>query len=142
MERCACLGVGCNSCFHMKSGSGWVAARAAPRKNFEKVSFTTSELCHPNGRVSFPKGFGLSNTDTPAIDSGYHLPSSYAVLDDRARNTWEYPSSEDYPDREYQLEIASVALFQNTLVALPTGLGKTFIAAVVMYNYYRCVIVN
>ena len=27
------------------------------------------------------------------------------------------------------------ALF--TLIALPTGLGKTFIAAVVMYNYFR-----
>ena len=26
---------------------------------------------------------------------------------------------------------------QNTLVSLPTGLGKTLIAAVVMYNYYR-----
>lgn len=25
----------------------------------------------------------------------------------------------------------------NTLVSLPTGLGKTLIAAVVMYNYYR-----
>eukprot|EP00826_Nyctotherus_ovalis_P010427 TRINITY_DN12748_c0_g5_i1.p1 TRINITY_DN12748_c0_g5~~TRINITY_DN12748_c0_g5_i1.p1 ORF type:complete len:704 (+),score=175.44 TRINITY_DN12748_c0_g5_i1:47-2113(+) len=27
--------------------------------------------------------------------------------------------------------------FYNTLVCLPTGLGKTFIAATVMYNYYR-----
>ena len=30
-----------------------------------------------------------------------------------------------------------VALFTNTLVALPTGLGKTLTAAVVMYNYFR-----
>lgn len=29
------------------------------------------------------------------------------------------------------------ALLKNTLVSLPTGLGKTFIAAVVMYNFYR-----
>jgi Fanconi anemia group M protein len=29
------------------------------------------------------------------------------------------------------------ALFTNTLIALPTGLGKTFIAAVVMYNYFQ-----
>jgi hypothetical protein len=39
--------------------------------------------------------------------------------------------------REYQLYIVQKALFTNTLVALPTGLGKTFIAAVVMYNYFR-----
>jgi ERCC4-related helicase len=25
----------------------------------------------------------------------------------------------------------------NTLVTLPTGLGKTFIASAVMFNYYR-----
>lgn len=41
------------------------------------------------------------------------------------------------PLRDYQFSIARTALFSNTLVALPTGLGKTLIAAVVMYNYYR-----
>ena len=35
------------------------------------------------------------------------------------------------------MEIVSEALFKNTLVSLPTGLGKTFIAAVVMFNFYR-----
>ncbi|KAK9716906.1 3'-5' DNA helicase, variant 2 [Basidiobolus ranarum] len=50
-------------------------------------------------------------------------------------NTWVYPMN--YPLREYQFNIVSKALFQNTLVSLPTGLGKTFIAAVVMYNHYR-----
>lgn len=39
--------------------------------------------------------------------------------------------------RKYQYDISRVALFDNTLVCLPTGLGKTFIAAVVMYNFYR-----
>uniref|UniRef100_A0A8C3A135 Helicase ATP-binding domain-containing protein n=1 Tax=Cyclopterus lumpus TaxID=8103 RepID=A0A8C3A135_CYCLU len=48
---------------------------------------------------------------------------------------WIYPTS--YPVREYQRKISEVALFQNTLVCLPTGLGKTFIASVVMYNFYR-----
>uniref|UniRef100_A0A3Q2P0E2 ATP-dependent RNA helicase FANCM n=1 Tax=Fundulus heteroclitus TaxID=8078 RepID=A0A3Q2P0E2_FUNHE len=48
---------------------------------------------------------------------------------------WIYPTN--YPIREYQLKISEAALFQNTLVCLPTGLGKTFIAAVVMYNFYR-----
>ncbi|XP_014236277.1 Fanconi anemia group M protein [Trichogramma pretiosum] len=48
---------------------------------------------------------------------------------------WIYP--ENYPRREYQFNIVQTALFNNTLVCLPTGLGKTFIAAVVMYNFWR-----
>ncbi|KAM6202745.1 Fanconi anemia group M protein [Rhynchocyon petersi] len=48
---------------------------------------------------------------------------------------WIYPNN--CPVRDYQLQIAETALFCNTLVCLPTGLGKTFIAAVVMYNFYR-----
>ena len=39
--------------------------------------------------------------------------------------------------REYQFRIVETALFYNTMVCLPTGLGKTFIAATVMLNYYR-----
>ena len=39
--------------------------------------------------------------------------------------------------RSYQHDIVKSCLFENTLVCLPTGLGKTFIAAVVMYNFYR-----
>jgi ERCC4-related helicase len=39
--------------------------------------------------------------------------------------------------RNYQREICEAALFQNTLVCLPTGLGKTLIAAVIMYNFNR-----
>lgn len=38
---------------------------------------------------------------------------------------------------KYQREIAETAIMHNTLVSLPTGLGKTLIAAVAMYNYYR-----
>lgn len=49
--------------------------------------------------------------------------------------TWIYPVN--YPVRSYQWNIVKKALFSNTLVALPTGLGKTFIAAVVMFNYWR-----
>ncbi|XP_047395894.1 Fanconi anemia group M protein [Sciurus carolinensis] len=48
---------------------------------------------------------------------------------------WIYPTN--CPVRDYQLRISRSALFCNTLVCLPTGLGKTFIAAVVMYNFYR-----
>ncbi|XP_064995810.1 DEAD-box ATP-dependent RNA helicase FANCM-like isoform X2 [Musa acuminata AAA Group] len=56
-------------------------------------------------------------------------------IDLEAAKTWIYPVN--VPLRDYQFSIARTALFSNTLVALPTGLGKTLIAAVVMYNYYR-----
>ncbi|XP_045766127.1 Fanconi anemia group M protein [Maniola jurtina] len=49
--------------------------------------------------------------------------------------TWVYPTN--YPVRDYQFNIIRAAILKNTLVSLPTGLGKTFIAAVIMYNYYR-----
>ena len=48
---------------------------------------------------------------------------------------WIYPSNR--PERSYQLRMARAALLSNTLLCLPTGLGKTFVAAVVMYNFYR-----
>ncbi|XP_065848114.1 DEAD-box ATP-dependent RNA helicase FANCM-like [Euphorbia lathyris] len=56
-------------------------------------------------------------------------------IDPEAAKTWIYPVN--IPLRDYQLAITKTALFSNTLVALPTGLGKTLIAAVVMFNYFR-----
>jgi len=41
------------------------------------------------------------------------------------------------PERAYQVDIINTALLQNTLVCLPTGLGKTLIAAVIMHNFTR-----
>lgn len=57
-------------------------------------------------------------------------------LDHEALKTWVYPINLG-PTRDYQFSIVKNGLFNNTLVALPTGLGKTFIAATVMLNYYR-----
>ncbi|KAJ6604410.1 hypothetical protein DFH09DRAFT_1122594 [Mycena vulgaris] len=48
---------------------------------------------------------------------------------------WIYPLNQ--PKRDYQYNIVKHCLFDNTIVALPTGLGKTFIAGVIMLNYYR-----
>ncbi|KAG8220105.1 P-loop containing nucleoside triphosphate hydrolase protein [Butyriboletus roseoflavus] len=48
---------------------------------------------------------------------------------------WIYPLNQ--PKRDYQFNIVKHCLFDNTLVSLPTGLGKTFIAGVVMLNFYR-----
>ena len=52
-------------------------------------------------------------------------------------SNWIYPVDGEFPVRDYQLEISQTAILHNTLVSLPTGLGKTLIAAVVLYNYYR-----
>lgn len=56
-------------------------------------------------------------------------------FDEKEGALWIYPTN--YPKRNYQYNIVQKALFHNTLVSLPTGLGKTFIAAVVMFNFYR-----
>ncbi|KAJ3432073.1 fanconi anemia group m protein [Anaeramoeba flamelloides] len=61
--------------------------------------------------------------------------SKLPQIDLQESRDWVYPTN--YPIRNYQLEITKTALFHNTLIVLPTGLGKTLVAAVVMYNYYR-----
>ncbi|KAL0939259.1 ATP-dependent DNA helicase mph1 [Colletotrichum truncatum] len=63
-------------------------------------------------------------------------PPAHHALDREAMKTWLYPTNLG-ATRDYQFSIVKNGLFNNTLVALPTGLGKTFIAATVMLNYYR-----
>lgn len=57
-------------------------------------------------------------------------------LDENAKDSWLFPVK-GFEKRDYQLNISKSALFNNTLVLLPTGLGKTFIASVVIYNFLR-----
>lgn len=54
------------------------------------------------------------------------------TADRLATEHWIYPLNQE--KRDYQFNIVKRCLFDNTLVALPTGLGKTFIAGVVMLN--------
>ncbi|QPG74147.1 hypothetical protein FOA43_001471 [Brettanomyces nanus] len=56
-------------------------------------------------------------------------------LDTDAMSTIVYPSNMEV--RKYQESIVKHALMENVLCALPTGLGKTFIASTVMLNFYR-----
>lgn len=64
-------------------------------------------------------------------------PPTHHYVDTDAAKTWIYPVNTKVTFRDYQFNIVQRALFDNVLVSLPTGLGKTFIAATVMYNYYR-----
>jgi hypothetical protein len=88
------------------------------------------------GADGAPRADGLSQQAPPLVA----CPAAEGLrvrplLDARAARHWLYPKN--LPVRPYQFDMAAVALRANTLVALPTGLGKTFVAAVVMLNYYR-----
>ncbi|KAK7522975.1 uncharacterized protein IWZ02DRAFT_259451 [Phyllosticta citriasiana] len=63
-------------------------------------------------------------------------PPTHHDLDQGAMETWVYPTNIG-TIRDYQYNIVHRGLFHNLLVALPTGLGKTFIAATVMLNWLR-----
>eukprot|EP00049_Salpingoeca_infusionum_P016728 m.345279 g.345279 ORF g.345279 m.345279 type:complete len:2355 (+) comp16140_c0_seq2:190-7254(+) len=81
-----------------------------------------------------PLHFSGALCSTCAIGGGRDaegLPS----LDSAMADSWVFPTN--FPERSYQLSIIKRCLAENTLVTLPTGLGKTFIAAVLMYNFYR-----
>jgi ATP-dependent DNA helicase MPH1 len=69
------------------------------------------------------------------VDMAPEAPTHHK-LDQEALKTWVYPTNLG-PTRDYQFNIVRQGLFNNMLVALPTGLGKTFIAATVMLNYFR-----
>lgn len=59
----------------------------------------------------------------------------YEGFDKHSGQRWIYPNNMSV--RGYQKQAVEKALFTNAMIVLPTGFGKTFIAAVVMYNFYR-----
>ncbi|KAI4217256.1 MAG: hypothetical protein LQ351_000565 [Letrouitia transgressa] len=63
-------------------------------------------------------------------------PPTHHKLQTESLKTWIYPMNLG-TIRDYQYSIVAKGLFNNMLVALPTGLGKTFIAATIMLNWFR-----
>lgn len=63
-------------------------------------------------------------------------PPTHHLLNLDALQTWIYPTNLG-SIRDYQYGIVAKGLYHNMLVALPTGLGKTFIAATIMLNWFR-----
>ena len=81
---------------------------------------------HPPEAIGTPNSAGLVRSSTATAGM---------LLDPAAAQTYQYPAQ--MARREYQYEMTRRALLTNSLVCLPTGLGKTLIAAVVMLNYHR-----
>ncbi|XP_055600531.1 uncharacterized protein LOC129749550 [Uranotaenia lowii] len=100
------------------------------RSRTSENAFDDSEFCDESVLQLLDKPFSQ-------LVDGMQLRKNdrYQGFDNNAGDSWIYPTN--YPVRKYQFTITQAALFKNTLVVLPTGLGKTFIAAVVMYNLYR-----
>lgn len=69
------------------------------------------------------------NTSQESSNNCHH------VIDYDSLSTYIYPTNLEV--RDYQYNIVQRAFYDNLLVALPTGLGKTFIASTVMLNFYR-----
>lgn len=71
----------------------------------------------------------------PAAPTPLPPDSMKLELDLQAARKFIYPTN--MAQRDYQFNIVQRALYDNVLVALPTGLGKTFIAAVVILNFFH-----
>ncbi len=97
-----------------------------PKKSAHKPEENHLSNVSANDPVDFEDCPPIPMTEPQEDLPGYDL---------EAGRTWIYPTN--YPVRKYQFDIVKSCLLDNTLVSLPTGLGKTFIAAVVMYNFYR-----
>ncbi|OQE25909.1 hypothetical protein PENFLA_c008G01079 [Penicillium flavigenum] len=103
-----------------------------PRGSFRQPHLRQSTLfgmVAPNPEVLVPRqpDWGPPEKTEP--------PTQHKLVKD-ALDTWVYPTNLG-KTRDYQFNITQAGLFHNLLVALPTGLGKTFIAATIMLNWFR-----
>ncbi|NWY45659.1 FANCM protein, partial [Sylvia atricapilla] len=89
----------------------------------------------PQGKAEQKDAGGDSDDDLLLAAAAAADPGPLQGFSEAAGSIWIYPTN--LPVRPYQERMAGAALLANTLVCLPTGLGKTFVAAVVMYNFYR-----
>ena len=102
---------------------------AAPLTNLKQTTLfgTQAREINPQTQSAKRHNWPLANKEEPA---------THHKLDREALKTWVYPTNLGTV-RDYQFSIVARGLFHNMLVALPTGLGKTFIAATIMLNWFR-----
>ncbi len=103
---------------------------AAQAQNLRQTTLWGSTIREDSGAASQAPNSRPYRADLPPETPTHH------ELDHAELSTWVYPMNLG-PIRDYQFSIVKNGLFNNTLVALPTGLGKTFIAAAIMLNYFR-----
>ncbi|WFD43538.1 DNA helicase [Malassezia psittaci] len=113
-------------------GFAWATTKVWDHTVFQQGNRVMKKTADDQDEVSDPHYRRPPQHSLPAPPS--QLESKVEV-DCAAAQTWIYPVNK--PLRSYQLNIVQKALFHNVLVALPTGLGKTFIAAVVILNMFR-----
>jgi ATP-dependent DNA helicase MPH1 len=99
----------------------------APMTGLRQTTLWGREGAMPESQVNKKHNWPLVNQTEP--------PTHHKLVPE-ALATWVYPTNIG-KIRDYQYNIVSRGLFHNLLVALPTGLGKTFIAATMILNFYR-----
>ena len=101
----------------------------APQGNLRQTTLfgQSTEETTPRSQSTTRHNWPLANREEPLT----HHELDYETL-----KTWVYPTNLGNI-RDYQYSIVAKGLYHNLLVALPTGLGKTFIAATVMLNWFR-----
>ncbi|KAK6586604.1 hypothetical protein PZA11_001661 [Diplocarpon coronariae] len=119
-----------SSSAHGSQGGGFRSQRLdAPQQGLRQTTLFGGRASYEAPASQAKKAFSFR------VDKPPEAPTQHA-LDREALKTWVYPTNLGNI-RDYQFSIVKHGLFNNLLVALPTGLGKTFIAATIMYNFFR-----
>ncbi|CAI8493866.1 unnamed protein product [Pichia kudriavzevii] len=99
-------------------------------EQLDAVLNVTGASNHKGTRDHLPEYVEVQPHPPPPSASTISKHLNYDNLD-----TIVYPTNLQM--RDYQYQIVQRALFENTLCAIPTGLGKTFIASTVMLNFFN-----
>jgi Fanconi anemia group M protein len=90
---------------------------------------------HADNKPSTSTKSSSSYFDGTAADES-SIVDTLPGFDNNSGNTWIYPTNK--PVRKYQRDIVETCIFHNTLVTLPTGLGKfsffcSFVVLIFLY---------
>jgi len=119
----------------LKPPNAWEKLMNAQQQQQQHFMKTSNTILAPT--ASTKKSTLLRRKSSAFVERRPRYSPGPVPFDPSTIHNWIYPQSSTYPARQYQHEITDTAMRHNTLVSLPTGLGKTLIASVVMYNFYR-----